>query len=184
MALVGFGGSSTRSESAGGIIAIAADGPIHIGTDSQAFCNKATSLIDMERRARKPKRPWSTQKDGDLWELLHKMIQQKGWKSVKITKVKGHATEDNVEDGKVDINDKKGNDKADDYATKGLNGHADDFLKVSRLLTRRQTSYVAFVTNVHDHMLEALYRRKLLLDAEQAPGDKRYNARTSKFIQV
>ena len=184
VALVGFGGSSTRSEIAGGIIAIAADGPVHIGTDSQAFCNKATSLIDMERRGRKPKRPWSTQKDGDLWELLHKMVQQKGWKSVKITKVKGHATDANVEDGKVDINDKKGNDKADDYATKGLNGHADDFLKVSRLLTKRQISYVAFVTHVHDHMLEAFFRRKLLLDAEHALGDEKNDARAKKFIQV
>lgn len=184
VALVGFGGSSTRSEIAGGIIAIAADGPVHIGTDSQSFRDKATKLIDMVERGRKPKRPWSTQKDGDLWIMLHEMVRQKGCESIKITKVKGHATDVNVEDGKVDIKDKQGNDKADDYATKGLEGHGDDFLKVSRMLTQRQSRYVAFVANVHDHMLEAFLRRKHMLDAEQVFKENQKETKGKKYIQA
>ena len=74
VAIIGFGGSSTRSEIAAGIIAMAADCQVNIGTDSQAFQERANSIIDMERRGKKPKRPWSSQKDGDLWITFHKML--------------------------------------------------------------------------------------------------------------
>ena len=43
---------------------------------------------------------------------------------------------------------------------------------------------MAFVTHVHDHMLEAFFRRKLLLDAEHALGDDKKDARAKKFIQA
>ena len=39
VAVTGKGGSSTRAEIAAGIIAMAADREIHMGTDSKAFCS-------------------------------------------------------------------------------------------------------------------------------------------------
>ena len=41
IALAGFGGSSTRAEIAAGIVALQSSGPVHVGTDSQAFLTKA-----------------------------------------------------------------------------------------------------------------------------------------------
>ena len=85
--LAGHGGSSTRAEIAGGILACQANQPVHIGTDSQAFMDKAKYVISLVRTGRMPKRPWSTHKDGDLWEMLHKSIIDKGHHAIRLTKV-------------------------------------------------------------------------------------------------
>ena len=66
VAVTGMGGSSTRAEIAAGIIAIAADREIHMGTDSKAFMDRANIILQMIKDQRKPKLPWSTQQDGDL----------------------------------------------------------------------------------------------------------------------
>ena len=55
-ALGGFGGSSTRSEIAAGILAVAADGAVHVGSDSRAFLDKANKIIQMSRDKRAPRR--------------------------------------------------------------------------------------------------------------------------------
>ena len=41
----GYTGSSTRTELAASIIAISANGPTHIGTDSQACCDKSNEIL-------------------------------------------------------------------------------------------------------------------------------------------
>ena len=64
--LAGYGCSSTRAELAAGIVAIAANGPVHLGTDSKAFLDKAPYVLDLCRSGAEPKRPWNVQTDGDL----------------------------------------------------------------------------------------------------------------------
>ncbi len=64
--LAGYGCSSTRAELAAGILALTAPGPVHIGTDSKAFRDRALYVIDRCKRGKKPRRAWSTQRDGDL----------------------------------------------------------------------------------------------------------------------
>ncbi len=49
----GFGGSSTRTELAAGIIAMSAHGPVHIGTDSMAFKQKADWVLESVRAQRR-----------------------------------------------------------------------------------------------------------------------------------
>ena len=73
VAVTGMGGSSTRAEFAAGIIAMAADREIHMGTDSKAFMDRANIVLQMIKDQRKPKRPWSNQKDGDLWRFFSEM---------------------------------------------------------------------------------------------------------------
>ena len=55
--MVGFGGSSTRSEIAGGILAIASPHPTHIGTDSAAFLLKANKLHHLIQQDKTPRNP-------------------------------------------------------------------------------------------------------------------------------
>ena len=100
-ALAGYGGSSTRAEIAAGIIACQADVAVNIGSDSQAFVNKANYVANLVIQEKQPKRPWATQKDGDLWELLHETIKAKGPHTFLATKVKGHATDQMVADNEV-----------------------------------------------------------------------------------
>ena len=87
-AIAGMGGSSTRAEIAAGIIAMAANEVVHMGTDSQSFMNRANGILQNIKDNNKPKRPWSIQKDGDLWETFCKMATRKGTMSVNISKVK------------------------------------------------------------------------------------------------
>ena len=42
---------------------------------------------------------YSTVSDGDLWAYFVKAVRSKGAKAVKFTWVKGHATDDKVEQG-------------------------------------------------------------------------------------
>ena len=54
-----------------------------------------------------------------MWELFEQLFKQRGPRSVKITKVKGHATQEMVDEGNVRAEDKEGNDKADEAADMG-----------------------------------------------------------------
>ena len=47
------------------------------------------------------KRPWQIQSDGDLWRIFWETLQARGPYSIRVTKVKGHATEKRVNDGVV-----------------------------------------------------------------------------------
>ena len=76
-ATAGLGGSSTRAEIAAGIIAMAADEEVHMGTDSQSFMNRANGILQIIKDEREPKRPWSTQKDGDMWKIVLRNGQTK-----------------------------------------------------------------------------------------------------------
>ncbi len=112
----GFSGSSTRTELAAAIIALAANGPIHIGTDSQAMLDRAQWILKHLRKGKRHKTNWQTTPDGDLWHHFEEAARAKGWKSIRITKVKGHATQMQVDGGAVKDCDKAGNDQADQAA--------------------------------------------------------------------
>jgi hypothetical protein len=64
----GYSGSSTRTEIAAGIIATCAHGPVHIGSDSKVFVDRANKLIEDIRLSRKPHLIFKIAKDGDMWE--------------------------------------------------------------------------------------------------------------------
>ena len=57
--------------------------------------------------------------DGDLLVLIDRMLYLRGHDTVRITKVKGHADEGMVRDGRVRQLDKVGNDAADEAADFG-----------------------------------------------------------------
>ena len=65
------------------------------------------------------KQPWKLMKDGDLWEMFAKAVEERGPGCTKISKVKGHATQEMVDAGEVEKQAKEGNDNADDAAEKG-----------------------------------------------------------------
>ena len=109
----GYHGSSTRTELAAAIVALMANGPIHIGTDSKAFMDKAIDILYKLRSDLPIKHNWKTMSDGDLWEHFTKAAEAKGPNSINITKVKGHVTtQQNLDNIYRDV-DKQGNDKAD-----------------------------------------------------------------------
>ena len=44
------------------------------------------------------KRPWPLIKNGDLWQSIEEVVVAKGPKSVKVSKAKGHATGEMVQE--------------------------------------------------------------------------------------
>ena len=86
----------------------------------------------MIKDERKPKRPWSTEKDGDLWETFCEIAKQKGPNSIKKNEVKGHATNKNVEDGVATWKDKRGNDRADRAADEGVKTTPTKYAKLAK----------------------------------------------------
>ena len=122
--------SSTRVETAAAIMALVRKKLIHIGTGSAAMLCKAHKLqsaaatwLEIVANNWLPKRnpfgkPWGLQTDGDLWQLMWEATLVRGPDAHCITKVKGHATIEDVESGVATMRDKLGNDEADDCATK------------------------------------------------------------------
>ena len=47
-------------------------------------------------------KPFGIQGDGDLWDEFWDLLEAKGAKTVQVTKVKGHATEEDVDEGRVE----------------------------------------------------------------------------------
>ena len=56
--------------------------------------------------------------DGDLWKLFAKVVEQRGPDITKIGKLKAHANDEMVATGKVEDEQKRGNDWADTAADK------------------------------------------------------------------
>ena len=63
--------------------------------------------------------PFELVNDGDLLLLVDRMLHLRGRDMVRISKVKGHADEDMVLDGRVREIDRLGNDAADEAADFG-----------------------------------------------------------------
>ena len=89
------------------------------------------------------------QTDGDLWEIFWGAILMRGPGSVRITWVKGHATEDDIAKGISSIELRYGNDQADLAATAGTNAHLPGLLALSRWAAKRHADYVAFMHRIH-----------------------------------
>ncbi len=159
----GLSGSSTRSELAAAILALAANGPIHLGTDSQAFLDRATKVIANIRKGKKQKRNWQLVSDGDLWGHFEQAVRAKGCKAIRISKVKGHVKQTQVDEGLFKQTDKDGNDQADHAADLAVALHGADIISIGKALHWRYLSYIKFMGAVAQHIVEAyLIHRKLL----------------------
>ena len=65
------------------------------------------------------KKPWLMQKDGDLWQQYWKAALLKNPRAIRHGKVKGHATEEMVKEGRVREREKVGHGEADAMAAEG-----------------------------------------------------------------
>ena len=159
----GYGGSSTRLEIVGAITSIAADGPVHLATDSQAFKAKALSLHQHVQSSTTPRKPWALQPDGDMWQQYFRFAKAKRVEAIAITKVKGHATEKMVEQGLVRPQDKVGNDKADEAADEGVDLFGHEVVQLGKDYARRHRHYTKSVASLMEHLCFTYRVRAALL---------------------
>ena len=163
-ALGGFGGSSTRIEIVAGILACAADQAVHVGSDSQAFVQKANATIKMIKEGREPKKSWKVQVDGDLWEMFVQTVKAKGHQAIRVSWVKGHATKEMVNKGKVLARDKEGNDMADLVADQGVAMFGKDVKRMADEYAGRGRRMEDLTRNIHTYILEAVLIRDQILE--------------------
>ena len=129
----GQAGSSTRMELAAWITALSKPIRSNYATDSASMLGKALHLLQLAQHIEEKeeagikvekqnplKKVWGLQRDGDLWELAWQAILTRGANNKRLRKVKGHATEIDIAEGRSNNKDQHGNDKADKLADEGV----------------------------------------------------------------
>ena len=76
--------------------------------------------------------------DGDLWSTFQKAVKAKGAKWVKLKEVKGHATDEMVGAGKVEMHENIGSDKSDTTVDKGATKEDERLNDLADLYSHRQ----------------------------------------------
>ena len=107
---------------------------------------------------------WAQLSDGDLWHDYWHAICAKGPNSVALSKVKGHATIQDIQSGITTPMDKHGNDVADSLATQAREARDDNLSGISDYFAGRQSQYVDFVFSLHSYIL---HMAKAIFDARE-----------------
>ena len=104
-----------RAEFWGASVALQAYWPRHFGIDNLNVARTLGRLLDKDSSVN----PLPLVKDGDLVALVQCIIRTRGRETVRVTKVKGHAVDADVQSGRVRWEDKLGNAEADTAADLG-----------------------------------------------------------------
>ena len=107
--------SGQRAEMWGVILALQSSDAVHLGVDNLGVVRHVGRLLDGHCGSV----PFELVNDGDLLLLIERMLRHRGLDTVRITKVKGHADEGIVLDGRVKEIDRLGNNAADEAADVG-----------------------------------------------------------------
>ena len=107
--------SVQRAEMWGVILALQSSSAVHLVVDNLGVVRHVGRLLDGHHGSV----PLELVKDGDLLLLIGRVLRLRGLDTVRVTKVKGHADEGMVHDGRVRELDRLGNDAADEAADFG-----------------------------------------------------------------
>ena len=102
---------------------------------------------------RVPRSPLPLLKDGDLLSTIHSMLCLRGFDTVKVSKVKGHANRAMVASGDVRLEDLVGNEGADTAADLGRFRQHDDVITARRNLLRVRRLWHPIMLDLHRLMV-------------------------------
>ena len=181
-----YNGNSTRAEITAGLVALMAEGPIHIGSDSRAFVDRANVILKRIHQHKRFKRPWGVISDGDLWAHFAKAVKAKGTRGIQITWVKGHANEAHIEAGVTDLFKKQGNDEADNCADRGTSIFGQDLIKTASFVNTRHCFYSSLMVKIVKHIVEAYIIHRKLIDFQngEAQACEQAEARAKPYAPL
>ena len=130
------------------ILALQAYSGIHIGIDNLNVLRGVAALLSH----RVPRSPLPLVKDGDLLATIHSMLSLRGFDTVQVSKVKGHATHAMVASGAVRLEDLVGNNGAD-AADLGRLRQQDEVITARRDLLRVRRLWYPIVLDLHRFMV-------------------------------
>ena len=113
-------------------LALQAYSGIHIGIDNLNVLRGVAALLSHTV----PLSLLPLVKDGDLLATIHSMLSLRGFDTVQVSKVKGHATRAMVDNGYVRFEDLVGDNGADAAADLGRLRQQDDVISARRDLLR------------------------------------------------
>ena len=91
--------------------------------------------------------------DGDLVALVQYMMRARGRETVRVTKVKGHAEDLNVQQGRVRLEDQLGNAEADAAADLGRRHQSEVLIDARRRLLRVRSHWYLIMLQLHRFMI-------------------------------
>ena len=138
-----------RAEFWGAIVALQAYWPCHLGIDNLNVVRSIGRLLDADCLAR----PLPLVKDGDLVALVQYMIRTRDRDTVRVTKVKGHANDDDVQHGRVRLLDRQGNVEADTAADLGRRHQTELLIDARRKLLHARGYWYPIMTDLHRFMI-------------------------------
>ena len=133
----------------GVILALQAYSGIHIGIDNLNVLRGVAALLSQKV----PRSPLPLVKDGDLLATIHSMLCLRGFSTVQVSKVKGHATRAMVDSGDVRLDDLVGNNGADAAADLGRLRQQDDVITARRDLLRVRRFWYPIIFDLHKFMV-------------------------------
>ena len=126
--------SSARQEAIALYAGLAIPGAQRYGVDN------TSAVLDLQqdlRRKGQRGKPWGLQDDGDVWEMIAKAIAARGKSATAVTKVKGHAKQEHIDNGETTAAHKEGNDLADEAAGLAKTAQRLHHSRIMRLLSMR-----------------------------------------------
>ena len=131
------------------IVALQAYWPCHLGIDNLHVARTVGRLLDRDCQ----EKPLPMVEDGDLVALVQYMIRTRGRETVRVTKVKGHATGADVEQGRVRLVDQIGNAEADTAADLGRRHQSEVLIDARRRLFKTRSYWFPIVLDLHRFMI-------------------------------
>ena len=137
--------SVQRAELWGVLVALQGCLRLHVGVDNLNIVNHLAGLISGRRAGRL----FPLVTDGDLLLLAQQMVRWRESRSVAVTKVKGHADEGMVAQGRVREVDRIGNKEADATADLGRKRVHHAISDARRVVNRACTRWYPVVCDLH-----------------------------------
>ena len=138
-----------RAEFWGAIVALQAYWPCHLGIDNLSVVRSIGCLLDSDCFSK----PLPLVKDGDLVALARFMTRTRGRDTVRVSKVKGHAEDVDVQQGRVRLLDKQGNAEADNAAGLGRRHQSEVLIDARRRLPGTRGCWYPIMTDLHRFMI-------------------------------
>ena len=114
------------------------------------------------------RKQWGLQTDGDLWKIAWHAILARGSRSQILRKVKGHATTEDIRQGRSTVEDRDGNDRSDTNADQGVAMVAGrGFVVLGKWLGKRHNDYCKLMAKIHK-----MIARVTLAEKEERAKDK------------
>ena len=129
----------------GAILAMQAYWPCYLGIDNLNVAGSIGSLLDCGSLDK----PLPLVKDGDLLALVQYMIRTRGRETVRVTKVKGHAEDVDVQQGRVRLVDQQGNAEADTAADLGRRHQSVVLIDARRSCFKTRSHWYPIMLDLH-----------------------------------